>query len=181
MVTKHKCRSSQFFGGARIFCPKFLKFARKTFTRQCFFLQIFCSCWWYIIFSSTNRHWNRKCYTWKFGYWIIQLKQIRLVYARTLSEASWISILEHLPHNSEVFHSHSSYCCQQWTPDLAEIGLKLFPSLKTCMWYVCHASYYLYYLCYDHAVTLTTLSVQLHIYVTRNKFRGKMFSSKYCR
>jgi len=31
--------------------------------------------------------------------------------ARTLSEASWLSILEHQPHSSEVFNSHSSCCC----------------------------------------------------------------------
>jgi len=37
-----------------------------------------------------------------------------------------------------------------------------------------HASYYLYY---DYAVSLTTMSVQLHIC---NKQCGKMCSSKHC-
>jgi len=29
----------------RIFCPNFSKFAWKTFMRQTFSLQLFCSCW----------------------------------------------------------------------------------------------------------------------------------------
>jgi len=52
--------------------------------------------------------------------------------ARTLSEASSLNILEHLPHSSDVFHSHSSSYCQQGISNLAEVGLKLFP-LKTYM------------------------------------------------
>jgi len=31
----------------------------------------------------------------------------------------------------KVFQSHFSYCCQQGTTDLAEVALKLLPSLKT--------------------------------------------------
>jgi len=53
--------------------------------------------------------------------------------AKTLSEASWLSITEYLPHSSEVFHSHFRCCCQQGTSDLAEVGLKLLPTLKTCV------------------------------------------------
>jgi len=33
--------------------------------------------------------------------------------ATTLPKASWLSTLEHLPHNSELFHSHSSCCCKK--------------------------------------------------------------------
>jgi len=51
---------------------------------------------------------------------IIQLKKSTLGCARTLSEASWLSILEDLSHSFEVFHSHSSCCCQQGTGNLAE-------------------------------------------------------------
>ena len=55
--------------------------------------------------------------------------------ARTWPEASWLSILVGLPHSFEVFHSHCSCCRQQGSSDLAEVDLKLLPSLKTYMWY----------------------------------------------
>ena len=58
-------------------------------------------------------------------------ENVTLDCARTLSEASWLSVLEHLPYSSEVFHSHSNRCCQQGTPNLVEVGLSLLPSLKT--------------------------------------------------
>jgi len=83
-----------------------------------------------------------------------------------MSDASRISILEYLPHSSEVFDSHSSFCCHQETSDLAEVDLKLLPSLKK---YLCYASYYL---CYDYEVSLTTFSVQLHMYAKCNKLYG---------
>jgi len=51
----------------------------------------------------------------------------------TLSEASWLSILEDMSHSFYVFHAHCSCCCQQGTLDLAEVGLKLLPSLKKYM------------------------------------------------
>jgi len=44
---------------------------------------------------------------------ITQLKKVRWVKcARTLSEASWLSILQNLLHTIEDFYSHSSSCCQ---------------------------------------------------------------------
>ena len=46
---------------------------------------------------------------------------------------------------------------------LCGLQLKLLPSLNTYMWFMWHVSYYLYY---DYAVSLTTLSVQLHTYAT---------------
>jgi len=55
--------------------------------------------------------------------------------ASTLLEANWLSIIEDMSHSCEVFHSHSSCCCQQGTSDLAEVGLHLLPSLKTYMRY----------------------------------------------
>jgi len=64
--------------------------------------------------------------------------------ARKLSEANWLSILEHLPNSSEVFHSHSSCYCQQGTSDIADVGLKLLLSLNTSMWHVSYSSYYDY-------------------------------------
>ena len=78
---------------------------------------------------------------------------------RTLSEASWLSILEHLPHSSEVLHSHSNCCCRKGTSDLPEVGLKLLPSLKAYMW---HVSYYLFWLCREsHNIICSTE----HIYM----------------
>jgi len=48
---------------------------------------------------------------------------------RTLLEASWFSILEHLPHSSKVFHSHSAVDVSKESQINAEAGLKLFPPL----------------------------------------------------
>jgi len=74
--------------------------------------------------------------------------------ARALSEASWHSIPEHQPHSCEVFHSHS--CCQQEISNQVEVGLKLFHFLRTCI---------ILYIFYDYAVSLITLSVQLHMFI----------------
>ena len=146
------CSSKQFFGGEKIFCTSFPKFTRKTFTRQTFSLIILCSCW-YITFFSIKFHRLQIEYL-VLGIWFQKpnLKKIGCA-----SEASWLSILEHLPHSSEVFSSHSRCCCQQRTSNKVDVGLNLLPSLKTYMWY---ASYYLHY---DYDVSLTSLSVQLHI------------------
>ena len=96
--------------------------------------------------------------------------------ARTLSERSWLSIFEQLLHSFEIFREHSSYNCQHWASDQAKVVLKLLPFLKICMWH-CIMSFIEIY---DYAVSLTTLSVQLHIYATCNKLYGKMCSSKHC-
>jgi len=113
----------------------------------------------------------------KFGTWNLLLnyptEKSTLSRAKTLSEASPLSIREHLPHSFEFFHSHSSCCCQRGTSDLAEVGLELLPYLKTYMWNV---SYCLYY---DFAASLTKLSVQLHMYAICNRQYGKMCSSKH--
>ena len=44
------------------------------------------------------------------------------------------SLISTSDHSFEVFHSHSSCCYEQGTSDLAEVGLKLLPSLKTYTW-----------------------------------------------
>jgi len=49
---------------------------------------------------------------------LTQLKKRTLGFARILSEASWFSIPERLPHTSDVFHLFSSWCCQQGTSNL---------------------------------------------------------------
>jgi len=54
-------------------------------------------------------------------------------------------------------------------------SLKSLPSLKTYLWNMWHVSYYLYY---DCAVSLTTLSVQLHIY-SMQQIVYQMCSSKH--
>ena len=52
-VSVNRCRCRQFFGGAKDILPEFPQICRKTFMRQNFSLQIFCS-WRYILFSSAK-------------------------------------------------------------------------------------------------------------------------------
>jgi len=68
----------------------------------------------------------------KIWFFIRKLKQSTLGCASTLSEASWLRILEHLSHSSEICrsHSHSSCCYQHGTSHTVEAGLKLLPSLN---------------------------------------------------
>jgi len=61
--------------------------------------------------------------------------------AWTLSKTGWLSILEYLPHSSEVWRLiHIPAVVVSKEPShLAEVGLKLLPSLKTYIWYMWHA------------------------------------------
>ena len=100
---------------------------------------------------------------------LTQLKKT-LGCAKTLSEASWLSILEHLSHSSEVCRS-LLLSVKNLTPSWCRP--KLLPSLKVRMWYVCHVSYYLY--C-DYAVNLNIFCSTAHICTM---LYGKMLSSKH--
>jgi len=82
-----------FSGVQRKFYPNFPKFARKTFMRQAFLLQLFCCSCWYIIFSSSMRPQTRNLNIWIFQNLEYPIEQCRLGCARTLSEASWLSTL----------------------------------------------------------------------------------------
>jgi len=66
--------------------------------------------------------------------------------ARTLSEASSASTLEHLHQIFEVFHLRSSCYCQKRTSNLTEVGQKLLPSLKTYIGCMRHVSWYSYHM-----------------------------------
>ena len=99
--------------------------------------------------------------------------------ARTLSEASWLSSLEHLHHSSKVFHSHSSCCCQQRTSDLAEVGLKPLPFQR----HICDicGMYHSIYIMIMTWVSQHYLFNCTCSHATCNKLFGKMCSSKHFR
>ena len=139
-LTWHRCRSRQFLGVQRYFAWISPKFAWKAFMRQIFSLRIFCSCLYFALYHVAIDL-KIENLALKIGFY--PPEKSTLGYARTLSEVSWISILEHLPHGSEVFYSHSSNCWQKGTSsNLVEVDLKLLLSLKTYVW---HISYYLYF------------------------------------
>ena len=123
----------KFLGMQKIICPNFINIARKTLVRQTFFLHIFCTllahsvCLWHI-------YWKLENVVLEISFLIIQQRKSSVGYAKTFSEARWLSTLEHFPRSSlgVAFYSHSSYSCHQGTSHPAEVALKLLPSLKTC-------------------------------------------------
>jgi len=70
--------------------------------RQTFSLKIFCSCCGTLYFPLPSCH--------RFENRTSQLKKVAVGCARTLSEASWLSTLDHLPHRLWfAFHSHPTF------------------------------------------------------------------------
>ena len=87
--------------------------------RQTLSLQIFCSCWYYIFY-----HVGRNL---KIRFLITQMRRSKLSWARTLSEASSLSILEYLLHSSDV-NSVTSQPCEVFTWVLKQVYASRGPS-----------------------------------------------------
>ena len=87
--------------------------------RQTLSLQIFCSCWYYIFY-----HVGRNL---KIRFLITQMRKSKLSWARTLSEASSLSILEYLLHSSDV-NSVTSQPCEVFTWVLKQVYASRGPS-----------------------------------------------------
>jgi len=154
----HRCRSKQYFGGAKDSLPEILPISPMHLWDKHYPVGT--------LFSSTKL--PETCtVNRRFGTWNLVLDNP--------TETKRSAVQEHCQKAAvSVFLSicltvsrfsilHSSCCRQQWTPDLAEVGLKLLPSLKTLKWYMWHGSLYLYY---DYAASLTTL---LHKYTICKK------------
>jgi len=109
---------------------------------------------------------------------IIQQRKSTLGYAKTFSEARWLSTLEHFPRSSlgVAFYSHSSYSCHQGTSHPAEVALKLLPSLKTCD--ICGIYHIIYIMTTPWFSQDCLFSCT---YCICNKLYGKICLSKYCR
>ena len=175
--------AGNFCGVQRMLCPNFHKFPEKFYATNVLptkFLQKFLQLLIYhVVLYHVAVYLKLENLLLKIGFLITQLKMYAsCVNERSLSETSVLGNFEHLPHNFEVFQLHSSCCCQQETFDLAEVGLKLLPSLKT--YSICDISgMYILFIFYDCAMSLTTLILQLHIQATYNN-NGKTRSSKHC-
>ena len=125
----HRCKSRYFFGVQRMSCPNIPNLPEKP---SCAKLSL-CK----LSAAVATLCFHLPCCHRKMQNMVLinPIEKSTLGYARTLSEASWFSIREDLPHSFEIFHSHSSCCCHQGTTDLVELSLKLLPSLNTYMWY----------------------------------------------
>jgi len=140
---RRKCRSRQFLGAQSIlYCTQiFLNFPEK---HSCgkhspykFYLGVST-----IYFSQPSCHRLEKKTPYLKLFLNTQMKKaqnVRLcmnIVKNRLAQYSWISASQFW---SLAFNSHSSCRCQQGTSHLAEVGLKLLPSLKTYIWYMWHA------------------------------------------
>jgi len=146
----HRCRSRQGFGVRRIFCPKF---TRKLVRDKLFPYKV--SLWLLVCLHNIFFYHDAidlKICTWNFVLILTQLKKYGRL-CKNIVRRQLVQCSENLPRSFGVFHLHSSCCCQQVTSHLAEVDLKLLPSLKTYVWYIWRVSYYLHY---DYAVNLWT-------------------------
>ena len=110
----------------------------------------------------------------KFGTWNLALNDPteKIAYARLFKNicqkpAGSVSLSTYLTVLKFGFHSHSS-CCQQGTSQLAEVGLKLLPSLNTNIYMMCLACIILWLYLVSHNIVWSTAHIC-------NKQYGKIF------
>jgi len=134
-------------------------FCNKLLSTKCFLCYHTLEKMWFLKFVSYQPSWE---------------KFTRL--CKNIVTSHLLSILERWPHSFEVFHSHSSCCCQQRTSNLAQRP-KATSFSEYCA-YLIKVPCFIFHGC---SFSLTTLSIQFHICATCHKLHpSKKCLSKHC-